>query len=78
MSARITRADPAPPYVPQETVYVVLGDELQLVAETDGIDEARYAGDSAYLPKGSVRSVTNRTDEPARLLVVIANSEADS
>lgn len=62
----------------QETVYVVLDGELQLVAEADGIDETLYAGDSAYLPKGTVRSVTNRTDVPARLLVIIAHPEPDS
>lgn len=59
----------------QETVYVVLDGELQLLVEADGIDETLYAGDSAHLPKGTVRSVTNRTGIPARLLVVIAHPE---
>lgn len=117
MTARITRADQAPPYFPplhdgvdakrmagheagptdrfwvglsvyhpggaaqtapaaQETVYFLLDGELQLVVEDDGIDATLYAGDSVHLPKGTVRSVTNRTGIPARLLVVIAHPEA--
>lgn len=57
----------------QETVYVVLDGELELTVEADGIAETLRSGDSAHLPKGTVRSVVNRTGIPARLLVVIAN-----
>jgi quercetin dioxygenase-like cupin family protein len=53
----------------EETVYVVLDGELELTA--GGSTETLLAGDSAHLPKGTVRSVRNASGAPARLLVVI-------
>lgn len=61
----------------QETVYVVVDGELELTVEADGIHETLRPGDSAHLPKGTVRSVVNQSDAPARLLVVIANPPAE-
>jgi quercetin dioxygenase-like cupin family protein len=54
----------------QETVYVVL--DGSLVLTVDGASSDLRAGDSVHLPQGTVRSVENRGDAPARLLVVIA------
>jgi quercetin dioxygenase-like cupin family protein len=111
MTARITRAETAPPYFPahhegvaayrlqghesgpterfwvglsvyepggrataspagQETVYVVLDGELTL--EADGRTTVLGRHDSAHLTPGTVRSVENRSDRPATLLVTIA------
>ena len=54
----------------QETVYVVL--DGTLVLTVDGGEHELGGGDSVHLPRGTVRSVANRSEEPARLLVVIA------
>jgi mannose-6-phosphate isomerase-like protein (cupin superfamily) len=61
----------------QETVYVVVDGELVLTVagegvEDGGVEEVLRAGDSVHLPKGTVRTVENRSDGTARLLVVIA------
>jgi quercetin dioxygenase-like cupin family protein len=65
------RAGEAP--TAEETVYVVLGGELVLNAE--GQSAALRAGDSVHLPKGTVRSLENRSGQEASLLVVIAMPE---
>lgn len=57
----------------EETVYVVLEGRLVLTAE-DGEHELAE-GDSVHLERGTVRSVVNAADRPARLLVVIATPE---
>lgn len=62
------RADQAP--TAEETVYVVLDGEL--VLSTDGQDSTLRAGDSVHLPKGTVRSLENRSGQDASLLVIIA------
>ncbi|MFB7323912.1 MULTISPECIES: cupin domain-containing protein [unclassified Streptomyces] len=54
-----------------ETVYYVLDGELTLVVG-DGPAETLGPGDTVHLPRGTVRSLENRTDRGARLLVVIA------
>ncbi|MDX3524607.1 cupin domain-containing protein [Streptomyces scabiei] len=56
----------------EETVFYVLGGELTLTVE-DGAAQTLAAGDSVHLPRGTVRSLENRTGDGARLLVVIAN-----
>ena len=63
-----SRADEAP--TAEETVYVVLDGEL--VLSTGGQDSTLRAGDSVHLPKGTVRSLENRSGQDATLLVVIA------
>lgn len=65
------RADEAP--TAEETVYVVLDGELMVTA--DGQSAAVYAGDSVFLPKGTVRSIENRSGREAVLLVIIALPE---
>ncbi|MDI9888361.1 cupin domain-containing protein [Streptomyces sp. HNM0645] len=55
----------------EETVYYVLDGELTLTVE-DGPAETLGPGDSVHLPRGTVRSLENRTARGARLLVVIA------
>ncbi|MEU6198325.1 cupin domain-containing protein [Streptomyces sp. NPDC047061] len=55
----------------EETVYYVLDGELTLTVE-DGTTETLGSGDSVHLPRGTVRSLENRTGAGARLLVVIA------
>lgn len=59
----------------QETVYVVLEGELELAVPDEGLVETVRTGDSVHLPRGTVRSLTNRSGIPARLLVVIAHPE---
>lgn len=59
----------------EETVYVVLEGRLRLTTE-DGVEEL-VEGDSVHLPQGTVRSVVNAADAPARLLVVIATPSAE-
>jgi len=54
----------------QETVYVVLDGELTLVVDSLVTVLRKY--DSVHLAKGTVRSVENRSGEPATLLVTIA------
>lgn len=65
------RADQAP--AAEETVYVVLAGQLVLTAE--GKDTVLREGDSVHLPKGTVRSLENRSGQDASLLVVIATPE---
>ncbi len=60
---------------PQETVYVVLDGELTLEADEQTTVLRRH--DSAHLPAGTVRSVANRSDRPATLLVTIAMPPAE-
>jgi quercetin dioxygenase-like cupin family protein len=62
-----------------ETVYVCLAGELVLRV-TDGDTQTTttlYAGDSAHMPRGTVRSVDNESTDDARLLVVIAVPRPD-
>jgi quercetin dioxygenase-like cupin family protein len=68
------RADESP--AAEETVYVMLAGELVLTA--DGKDAVLREGDSVHLPKGTVRSLENRTGQDASLLVVIAMPEPAS
>ncbi len=67
----ILQASPAA----QETVYVVLDGEVELTVEDDGMREVLQRGDSVHLPQGTLRSVANRSDQVARLLVVTAHPE---
>jgi quercetin dioxygenase-like cupin family protein len=60
----------------QETVYVVLDGEL--ILEADGQTTVLRRHDSVHLAKGTVRSVHNRGDKPATLLVAIAMPPADT
>jgi mannose-6-phosphate isomerase-like protein (cupin superfamily) len=66
------RAGEAP--TAEETVYVVLDGELVVTA--NGQSAAVGPGDSVHLPKGTVRSIENRSGRDAVLLVVIALPEA--
>jgi quercetin dioxygenase-like cupin family protein len=61
----------------QETVYVVLAGELTLAVPNEGIEQVLHPGDSVHLPQGTERSVTNASDRPAELLVVIATPQED-
>lgn len=65
------RADESPTV--EETVYVVLDGELVVTA--GGQSAAVGPGDSAHLPKGTVRSIENRSTRDAVLLVIIALPE---
>ncbi len=58
----------------EETIYTVLDGELTIVA--DGREEVLGKLDSVHFPKGEVRSVVNRSDAPATLLVAIAIPQA--
>jgi quercetin dioxygenase-like cupin family protein len=51
-----------------DTIYVILDGELEL--SVDGQTEILASGDSVFLPAGTVRSLTNRADTEARLVVV--------
>ena len=53
-----------------ETVYVVLEGEFTLALEDQ--THVLRAGDSAHMPKGTVRSMTNESGADAHLLVIIA------
>ncbi|MCV7074897.1 beta-D-galactosidase [Mycobacterium szulgai] len=55
----------------EETVYVVLDGEL--VITTDMGDTVLGKLDSVHLAKGEVRSIQNRSDREALLLVTIAH-----
>ncbi|MCV7200354.1 beta-D-galactosidase [Mycobacterium angelicum] len=55
----------------EETVYVVLDGEL--VITTDTGDTVLNRLDSVHLAKGEVRSIQNRSDREALLLVTIAH-----
>ncbi len=58
---------------PEETVYTVLDGELTISA--DGRDEVLRRHDSVHLKKGEVRSLENRAQSPATLLVTIATRD---
>jgi quercetin dioxygenase-like cupin family protein len=60
-----------------ETVYVVLEGELTLTVRDEVTEEKLRPGDSVHLPQGTVRSVRNDGDAPARLLVVMATPPKD-
>ena len=53
-----------------ETVYVVLSGEL--VMASDGVEETLGAYDSAHFTAGTLRTVENRTNLPASMLVIRA------
>lgn len=55
---------------PEETVYVVL--EGELVVTTDEGETVLGRLDSVHLAKGETRSILNRSDREAMLLVTIA------
>lgn len=54
----------------EETIYTVLDGEI--VVSASGREETLRALDSVHLPKGTVRSVENRSDRDASILVTIA------
>lgn len=56
---------------PEETVYVVLDGEL--VLRTDEGETVLGRLDSVHLAKGETRSILNRSDREALLLVTIAH-----
>jgi mannose-6-phosphate isomerase-like protein (cupin superfamily) len=53
-----------------ETVYVVLSGELVMAAE--GVEETLGANDSVHFTIGTLRTVENRTNLPASMLVIRA------
>jgi len=57
---------------PAETVYVVLSGELVMAAE--GAEETLRAFDSVHFTPGTLRTVENRTNLPASMLVIRATS----
>ena len=57
-----------------ETVYVVLSGELVMAA--DGVEETLGAHDSVHYTVGTMRTVENRTNLPASMLVIRAVSKA--
>jgi uncharacterized cupin superfamily protein len=54
----------------EETIYTVLDGEV--VVSADGREETLRALDSVHLLKGTLRSVENRSDRDASILVTIA------
>ncbi|MEV0848647.1 cupin domain-containing protein [Streptomyces sp. NPDC049954] len=60
--------------VPAETLYIVLTGALTLDAEGD--THELHALDAVRLTTGTVRSVENRTNLPASMLVIRPNSAA--
>lgn len=56
---------------PEETVYVILDGELVITA--DGAEAVLGQFDSAHIAKGGLRSIENRSDREAVLLVAIAH-----
>lgn len=66
-------AEPAP--TREETVYVVLDGEL--VVTVDGAETVLGWLDSVHLAKGELRSIHNRTDRQALLLVTVAHPVAE-
>jgi uncharacterized cupin superfamily protein len=58
---------------PLEKVYVVLRGEVTVV--TDDGEETLRAFDSCYLAPGEARTVTNRTNDVASMLVVMPYPE---
>jgi hypothetical protein len=67
------RADLSP--VPAETLYLVLTGTLDLT-DADGHTEVLHALDGARLTSGTPRSVRNRTNLPASMLVIRPNPAA--
>jgi mannose-6-phosphate isomerase-like protein (cupin superfamily) len=53
-----------------ETVYVLLSGELVMAA--DGVEETLGANDSVHFTEGTLRTVENRTNLPASMLVIRA------
>ncbi|HEY1530593.1 MAG TPA: cupin domain-containing protein [Galbitalea sp.] len=53
-----------------ETVYVLLAGNL--VMSADGVEETLGANDSVHFTKGTLRTVENRTNVPASMLVIRA------
>jgi mannose-6-phosphate isomerase-like protein (cupin superfamily) len=53
-----------------ETVYVVLSGELVMASE--GVEETLCAFDSVHFTTGTLRTVENRTNLPASMLVIRA------
>ena len=60
----------------EETVYVVLDGELVVTAE--GTETVLSRLDSVHFAKGEMRSVENRSDQRALLLVTIAHPQETS
>ncbi len=60
----------------EETVYVVLDGELVVIA--DGAETVLGRHDSMHFAKGEVRSIQNRSDRDALLLVSIAHPQEAS
>lgn len=54
---------------PLEKVYVVTDGEITVI--TDEGEATLAAGDSCHIPAGEVRSVANRTNLPASMVVVM-------
>ena len=61
--------------VPAETIYLVLSGELTLT-DADGATHVLTTLDGARLPLGALRSVQNRTNLTASLLVIRPNPAA--
>ncbi|MDJ0396431.1 cupin domain-containing protein [Rhodococcus sp. G-MC3] len=53
---------------PSETVYVIVSGELVMASE--GIEEALGPFDSVHFTPGTMRTVENRTNLPASMLVI--------
>ena len=54
---------------PLEKVYVVTAGEVTVI--TDDEESTLAAGDSCHIPAGEARSVVNRTNLPASMVVVM-------
>ncbi|MHA7651990.1 beta-D-galactosidase [Mycobacterium sp. ML4] len=59
--------------VPEETVYVVL--DGKLVIHTDEGETVLGRLDSMHLAKGETRSIVNRSDHEAMMLVTVAHPD---
>lgn len=57
---------------PSETVYVIVSGEL--VIASDGSEETLGAFDSVHFSPGTMRTVENRTNLPASMLVIRTTS----
>ena len=60
----------------EETIYTVLSGEV--VITTGGREETLRVLDSVHLPKGTLRSVENRTAQDASILVTIAMPRSEA